>query len=279
MYIDVQFSGTHFASKSHNGYESRNEATTRMLQTAWNTWIRNGSSFYPTVKTFRIHTGDGFDETADMSYAIDTPGRLDRCMPSFVFDSWPEVGIDTYSAKFNQMIEASKQPHQFETVFWIGANTNQTRVDGCELASAYPDRMDFRMMKWNRQDPKSLHTHTPDYVSLVDHCKYRVLIDMGAGGFSGRLPLLFASGRPLILTTRRLENWFYWNGTLIPWVHYIPCDGSKTGILEAVDWTFSHKEEANQIGLQGQDYARTYLTHDAAIRRCAEILVINYNRK
>ena len=106
-------------------------------------------------------------------------------------------------------------------------------------------------------------------MSLVDHCAYRVLIDLGAAGFSARLPLLFASGRPVILLERPVESWFYWEMT--PWEHYIP--STQDTLLERVQWTVEHPEEADAIGRKGQAYAREFLTHEAIVRRCAQCLV------
>jgi hypothetical protein len=57
---------------------------------------------------------------------------------------------------------------------------------------------------------------------------------------------------------------------MTPWVHYIPA--TKDGLLQAVEWTRDHPEEAEAIGKRGQAYALEHLTHDAVIRRCATVL-------
>lgn len=157
------------------------------------------------------------------------------------------------------MIQEGCHPPVDNRAFWIGANTNKLREETCKIAVHYPTYMDFRMMSWNRVDPNALYKHTPQYVSLVDHCKYRVLVDLGAGGFSARLPLLLASGRPLILAERTYESWFYWEESFQPWVHYIPGGSTSKSIIEAIHWTFLHSEQAKEIGFRGQEYAKTIL--------------------
>lgn len=97
-----------------------------------------------------------------------------------------------------------------------------------------------------------------------------MLVDLGAAGFSARLPLLFASGRPVILADRSVESWFYWE--MQPWVHYIPGGSTPESILTAVQWTIDHADDARRIGETGRTYAQTHLTADAAIRRCATLL-------
>lgn len=254
--------------EDHGGYESRNPSTIKLIQEAWERYPPTSS----LQSTLLIHTEDGFNSNADYSYAITRPEDVNRCIPHFLFDCWKEVGIESYQRTFDEMVTAGQTPYADSRAFWIGANTNSLRVSACEMASRYPTIMDFRMMRWNRTNPGALHQHTSTYVSLVNHCKYRVLVDLGAGGFSARLPLLFASGRPVIVADRNQESWYYWDGTMVPWVHYIPGGSTPKSIFDAVSWTCEHPYEAAQIGKRGQEYAMRYLTHDAAVKRCAKLL-------
>jgi glycosyltransferase involved in cell wall biosynthesis len=118
-----------------------------------------------------------------------------------------------------------------------------------------------------------------EFVTLKDHCKYSILLDVRGWGFSARLPLLLATGRPIIIASRNHELWFYHDGTFIPWIHYIPA-GDKYGetisheaVAEAVKWAIEHPEEAAKIGKAGQEYAQKYLTRDAIIKKIGGILL------
>ena len=263
--LNVYYSKNKLSFKDNGSYESRSKS---MIEEAWKLYPPSNTE----TKEILIHLEDGYSERADFSYAIMCSKDIHKCLPHFIFDAWPEIGISDYQTTFNQILDASLRPIENNRVFWIGANTNKLRVSACELTKEYPNLVDFRMMNWNRKDPSALYKHTSEYVSLVDHCKYRVLIDLGAGGFSARLPLLFASGRPLILVDRKFESWFYWNNTLVEWVHYIPGGSTKENVLKAIQWTFEHPQEAIEIGIRGQEYAKQYLTHDAAIKHCAKTI-------
>lgn len=250
----------------NTGYETRNPSTIRLIQEA--------HAKYPPRSGFRrivrIYTGDVPMPSCAFSYAVARNEPAHRSFPNFIFDAWPEVGISRYADTFESMVQEGARPWSDRRVFWIGANTNSLRVE-CSTLSV-PDEIDFRLMEWNRKNPAALHSNTPQYVSLIDHCKYRVLADLGAAGFSARLPLLLASGRPVILADRTCEAWFYWDSKFQPWVHYIPGGSTKESIHKACRWTFDNEEEAARIGKRGQEYALQNLTHDAAVKRCARLL-------
>lgn len=179
------------------------------------------------------------------------------------------------------MIIAGDEPHEDDRVFWIGntalevAAYGRRRMGGW-VAIKHPDMFDFRTIRWKFGPDQ--HLTTPEYVTLPYHCRYRVLIDFGGVGFSARIPLLLASGRPLILVGHPEEAWFYWDGTLVPWEHYIPCgpkDGSELNenmIFESIEWTFKNPEEARKIGMRGRRYALNNLTRQAALARIVEMM-------
>jgi hypothetical protein len=270
--VKVSFTGTDIRFVDYGGYESRNKSTIRMIADAWKAHRPSKLIF----KQITIWTEDGFNPSCDFSYAIERREDLPRCIPHFMFESWPEVGIMRYSDTFRQMIEAGSVPPKDPRVFWIGTATNALRSDACDMSKQFPHLMDFRMMSWNRNSPDKLFENTPSYVSLVDHCRYRGLVDLGAGGFSARLPLLFASGRPVILADRQWESWFYWNNTLRPWIHYIPGGSTAETVREAVEWLFANPEEAEAIGRRGQQYALEHFTYESVLKRCANLL---WNKK
>lgn len=266
--IDVIIETSTVRCFDNTGYESRNPSTIRLIQEA--------HAKYPPPPEFRrrvrIHTGDILNPSCTFSYAIPKSSPLSVSFPNYIFDAWPEVGIMSYAEMFQQMVEEGSKPWSDSRVFWIGANTNALRVQCAPLSKVAPDEIDFRLMEWNRSNPTSLHTNTSSYVSLIDHCKYRVLADLGAGGFSARLPLLLASGRPVILADRVFEAWFYWDAGFQPWVHYIPGGSTPASVFDACRWSFDNKDEAAKIGERGREYALQNLTHDAAVRRCATLL-------
>lgn len=252
------------------GYQSRSQAVFALVKTAWEKYIKG---FDVPSKEFSINTNDKFETTSDYSLAISDPSQLDRCFPNFIYWSWPEAGIADYKEVFNSMLNEGKKLPTDDRVFWIGALTNQIRLIGMEVGKERPDLTDFQLMEWLSNQRNASKNPSSKFVSLLDHCKYRVLIDFGGNGFSARIPLLLASGRPLIIVNRPEEAWFYWDGSLIPWVHYIPCGTSKDKILEAVKWTFDNRDKAAQIGRAGREYAKKHLSQKVIIEKIGKMLL------
>ena len=266
--------------EDNSGYESRNSSMMNLIRTAWDFNLRNSDPPGP-IKNFSLFTDDVFNPNLDYSFAITGKEHLDRCMPNFVFDSWPECGIQDYESTFDKMVEMGSLPYEDKRVFWIGAVEHLVdpapRLMGESVAKRNTNLFDFRFIKW-KQRGVDQWKHTDGYVSILDHCKYRVLIDFGGAGFSARIPLLLASGRPVILVGHPQEAWFYWDGSLVPWKHYIPCgphdgkDLKEEDIESVIEWTFKNLKSCEEIGVCGQEYAKKYLTRDAVIKKISNIM-------
>lgn len=276
--LDVRCDGINLVFEDHGGYETRHQSMMKLIYRAWDKHIRGNNM---KQKCFNIFTDDVFNPFCDYSFAIKNKDQLSKCMPHYVFEAWPECGIHDYQETFDSMVVYGSKKPLDDRVFWIGAIShlvNPTpRILGAQVSNKNPDKLDFRVIEWkNRGFEQTIHTF--GYVSLKDHCHYRVLIDFGGAGYSGRIPLLLASGRPVILVGHPYEAWFYWNNSLIPWKHFIPCgtqngDGlSSIEIENAVNWTFDNRQEADKIGKQGQEYAQKYLTRDAVVDLIANII-------
>jgi hypothetical protein len=274
--LQVNYNGDKINFVDNQSYESRNKAMMKLITTSWEKHIK-GSDKNNT--SFILYTGDRYNERFDYSFSIRDISQSNKYFPCFIFENWPEIGIIDYQQVYNDMIISSKKPYTDDRVFWIGCNSNYNRTMGCNVAKQNVDLANFIMMEWQRIDNDALHLHTPEYVSLPDHCNYRVLIDFGGNGFSGRLPLLLASGRPVIIVGHPEEQLFYWDEeNFIPWVHFIPCgkkDGSDVtegAILESLLWTFENKNTCKEIGKNGQEYAMKYFNKNHIIDKIGEIL-------
>ena len=273
--LDIKFNNAVLQIGDHGGYESRHKSMINLIRDAWQTYIRNEGRPEP-LRFFTLYTDDCFNPELHFSFAISQGGDLRRCMPNFIFDSWPSCGIEDYQSTFDEMVAEGSKPYEFERAFWTGviheAHPQTLRHLGSSLSVRRSDLIDFRPIEWGQRGPDQFK-RTPGYVSLPYHCKYRVLIDFGGIGFSARLPLLLASGRPLVILGRPQESWFYWDGSLIPWEHYIPCGpkdgvGTQEGDLEsALQWTFENMVESEEIGARGRQYAVSNLTRSCAVKR------------
>lgn len=200
-----------------------------------------------------------------------------RLLPSFVFLRWRQVGIADYESKRRAVSAAAEMRHwQDPRLFWRGSSMTEVtwapspaaRAAYVAFSEAHPLLADCKFIKLGGEsigtvggDQSAL---TEGFVFLEAHSRYRVLLDGMPNGYSGRLPFLLATGRPVILHLRRFEQWyFYGKDALTPWVHFIPMN-SVEELPVLVRWTFDHSEKAAEIGVAGKRFAERHLTAGAA---------------
>jgi hypothetical protein len=184
-------------------------------------------------------------------------------------DAWPQVGIGSFDGLRASLVEVGQAPPTDRRAFWAGAKTHAFRRQLLEWGANHSDIADFRSVEWQRTDPSDLASHTPTYVSLVQHAEWAVLVDAPGGGHSARLPLLFATGRPVIAIDRPHETEVFWR--LMPWVHYIPSEATLESLAAAVRWAVvEHPEEAAAIGKAGQAAILSMTSHEAVDAWTAE---------
>ena len=107
-------------------------------------------------------------------------------------------------------------------------------------------------------------------MSLPGHAQYAALVDLPAAGFSGRLPFLLGSGRPLIVVDRPQEQWFYWSDDgMRPWVHYVPSRPHTAELAKAWEWIRSYPEAAKAMALRAQSYVLYNLSTERLVCRFA----------
>lgn len=279
--LDVRYNNKYLWFEDHTAHESRNKSMMSLIKEAWELRISDDKD-EDAARFFTLYTDDVFNPYCHYSFSSRCPETARRSMPNFVFNSWPECGIEGYEQTFNEMIRLGREPYEDERAFWAGNIAMEVpryipRRMGAAVAQREPSLIDFRPIEWKVRGLDQ-YKHTPGYVTLPYHCRHRVLIDFGGVGFSARIPLLLASGRPVILVGHPEEAWFYWDGTLIPWLHYIPC-GAKDGsdiseslIQDALKWTFENVSEAASVGVRGREYAEKYLARQAIVEKIGDML-------
>lgn len=267
-HVNIRYNNVRLEINYDGGYQSRNISMVRLIRDAWESMLKNDLQPYP-MKFFTLYTDDNFNPWTHFSFAAKDESSSFRSMPNFIFDGWPEVGMPDYMEVFGRMLESGECPPRSDRAFWVGVvHTKEgwpgVRHKGQNVAERRPDIFEFRSICWNPADPSC----TPGYIPMWEHGSSRVLVDFGGFGFSARLPLLLASGRPVVIVSRPDEAWFYWDGSLRPWEHYVPCGGpdsvNERDIEEAIEWTFQNRSEAADIGRRGREYAET---RSAAVRR------------
>ena len=103
------------------------------------------------------------------------------------------------------------------------------------------------------------------------------LIDLSAGGFSGRLPLLLRSGRLVFYQQRALRQWFS------PWFrpneHYVPVAEDLSNLVAQVEWARTHPLDVERIVSACRQQADRVLTRSFAIEYLREALVLQREPK
>lgn len=266
-----------------NGIETRNMSIEKLIKQSWEKYIKDQIPH----KCFKgiIYTGDRYKKDIRYKNSLAIAGKsenYENLIPSFVFESWQQVGIDSYEEKIKSIIEASKQVKIKDIdkrVFWIGdCDSNRERWKYIDYSKNNSDTTLFLPLKWVKDGIEDMTKTTPGFVSLEDHCKYRVLLDEISNGYSYRIPFLLATGRPIIIHEREFEQWFFYDGTFKPWVHYIPLKEMKE-LDKIIKWTIDNNEECEKIGKTGQDYVLKFLTLDKILQRTANVILSKLQKK
>jgi len=258
------------------GFQTRNQATTKLLGQAVEIAApRLRRSFSIEILTDDFPNPDDSGKPRLAYCRSKEPGPI-VAIPDFLFWGWPEAGIDDYEETVARILEEAALPPADDRMFWIGnPATHPTRQRLLELARD-DKRIDAQAMGWQSPQmeadvPGAAWTPTGGFLSIPQHCRYRVLIDMQGRGFSSRLKLLLFCRRPLLIQDRPWHEYYFFD--LKPFVHYIPVQEDLSDLSSRLDWIDAHKAEADAIALEGQRFAQTRLRRRHAVQYLADCLV------
>ncbi len=259
--ITITFNRECVHHQFHGGFQKRNPSILKLFTDVW-------KSFSPEEMTmekkFSVSTEDvPYIHTSTFSIA-GKKQDADKCFPCFVFDKWEEANIDDYEDTVEKIRTAAKVPPIHSKAFWIGAATHSTRLKLIEIGSMYPDVLETRLFSWN---PSSTEN---DFVSLPDHTRYRYLIDMQGGGYSGRLKMLLHARRLLFIQDRQFWDWA--TSTLEPWVHYVPIREDLSDILEKITWADENPEKVARIVSNCDEYAKQRCSRACAYMHIRDLI-------
>ena len=255
---------------SLGGFETRHQSVLTLLDQAEEQ--HGAPAFGPLV----IHTDDRpIAAVADSwcSYAFCTAaGYRDVPVPDFVFDGWPQAGIDEFDETTSSMAGVGTRPAELPVVGWIGScNTNPVRSVLQRLGQEHPDLLDVHHVDWVQGPQARLQTSAGNHLSLSEQVRrWRALLDVEGHGYSGRLKLLLHSGRPVLVQERPWREW-YWD-SLVPMEHYVPVRSDLSDLLDRARWVQENPHEAEQVGRSGQQLAQQLLTRASAVARWSRTL-------
>ena len=190
-------------------------------------------------------------------------------IPDFNFLGRPSVGAADYDQTVLAMVEASKVASEYDTLFWIGNEESHISRQKLLELSETDKRIEAYGMRWSGGQATGASSASK-FVSLVDHTKYKYLIDLPGYGWSGRMKSLMFSGRPLFIPDH--EFYEYWHEDLVPFENYIPVKGDLSDLSQQIDWAEAHPKECEDIAKNAQEYALSHLMHTHAIDALGEVL-------
>lgn len=130
-------------------------------------------------------------------------------VPDFIYDSWPEVGIDSWEDTIEKCLKAGEAPWRDSRCFWIGnVTTHPTRQILVELGEKFPKYICAPTMRW-KDSRTGKKLNSDKFVSLEDHTQYKYLIDVQGNGYSGRLKILLHMHRVVFIADRKPKDWFF----------------------------------------------------------------------
>jgi hypothetical protein len=185
--------------------------------------------------TGRVHYGDVPPRDLKQLYDLEFCSSLWLAQPSSSLPfpcpfslRWPQVGIPDGPQLTRDLLNY-KGDWRYNTAFWIGADTHESRKVLAALSEQNPSIVNAELMKWKPRPPGTQSPSATRYVSLWDHRHYKYLIDCPGHGYSGRIRWLLASGRPLFIVERdTVESW---HRHLRPWVHFIPLRSDLSDLI------------------------------------------------
>lgn len=175
------------------------------------------------------------------------------------------------------------------TALWRGNTTGQVtdytlgwrslpRIRLCELAKAYPDRIDAGITGVVQFDDPDVaveiakHDIMRSFVPVTEFQQYKYQIDID--GNTNSWPGLFQkllTGSPVlkIASPGNFRQWYY--DKLHAWTNFVPVLADMSDLGEKIHWLMSHDEVARGIGEQGRLLAES-MTFGSELKRGCEIV-------
>eukprot|EP00747_Dinoflagellata_sp_TGD_P106299 gnl/TRDRNA2_/TRDRNA2_169823_c3_seq2.p1 gnl/TRDRNA2_/TRDRNA2_169823_c3~~gnl/TRDRNA2_/TRDRNA2_169823_c3_seq2.p1 ORF type:complete len:434 (-),score=24.48 gnl/TRDRNA2_/TRDRNA2_169823_c3_seq2:12-1139(-) len=252
------------------GYAARADSTISMITEAVNSLHQDGVRIRNFDKR-KIHIAD--QATCDYDYAYALPwNTVENCktqlFPDFTLHAWPEAGLlPNFTSLTNTLHDISRNPAEKQICGWAG---NPMTNDRCrEFVRLAPPSL-FEVIT-----PSSNIGTGGDRITMeLQIQKWACVVDLPGRGYSGRVPMLLHTGRPLLMLERDRAGHFtdrvWYADMLKPDLHYIPVNYNFSNLEDAAKKALS--EEGRHIAGRAQRLAAERLTRVAAIQYIATLL-------
>lgn len=211
--------------------------------------------------------GGGTGDSYSMAYDSMRPELKDFCGPDWTFVHWPDCGIESFDMTRDEMVAAGRHLPKFDKAAWFGNIHSPSK----EVAEHLTRPMLKRMAEENPDIMEVRHVAravrgTQGYMTMPEMAKeYRILIDIGGNGYSGRVKWLLFSRRTLLMVERRYLEYF--SEDLLPWKHYVPVRQDLSDLKERIVWTLENPEKAGEIAHNALGFAMENFSDDKILAR------------
>lgn len=191
-------------------------------------------------------------------------------VPDYTFFSWRYSGIDSYSLAARDFAQLGTQPSRKHVCGWAGALTShRSRERFARLADANSMVLEAYRRCTPRRGGEGLCSAKA--ISQREQIsRWACLVDLPAIGYSGRLPLLLHSGRPLLFVQRRMEIWYRdarSRGALSAWEHYALVMALLGDMFARARWVLNGGgSNVTVMARRGRAFARRVLSLRTAVR-------------
>jgi hypothetical protein len=184
-------------------------------------------------------------------------------IPDFVYHGWEELNVD-YNEITTWLLNY-RHPPETNLMGWRGSDNSarelNTRAQLCAIGAQ--KGCDFKFIN-------HVNSNTENFMTIKDMVKkWRYLIDVPGFGYSGRVKILLHAPRVLFIAYRDYQEDFY--QLLKPWKHFVPLSSDLTDFEHHLSIIQNNPELEAEIIANAQEFSRTYLTQEAAIKRMSNV--------
>ena len=254
-----------------SGFQTRAESQSQLVRDAVQLMNRCRLHLMPFKQQLMSLRDSEMPCDRSWGFVRSIPECQTRLVPDFSFVAWPEAGLlPDYRTLREVITQLSSRPPTKHICGWAGnVQTNPLRGEMLRIVN----RSLFEIMVPEHDEGVEGRISMPDQVR-----RWACLLDVPAAGYSGRVPLLLSSGRPLLLVGRehgQLADQTWYADKIKPWEHYIPVAHDLSDLNAKAAFVLGPgREQARDIAKRAKQFAAEHLTYNAAVAQLAEALLL-----
>ena len=200
-----------------------------------------------------------------------TTNAIINTIPNFSFYQWDEAKIKVFFEVQKDILDTNVDwDNKIDKIMWSGINSHPIRKRFNELQSNPMYEYNLLSVGYNRETSK--------YYDLIDHSKYKYLLDLEGRGYSGRFPYLALTGSCVIFIENSDPNRdykLYYDEHFQENIHYLKVRYSEKDTVEEINSRILQKiskSDCKKIGEACKNVAIDLFTFENIQSYMADIL-------